>query len=89
MLVPIPRRNPATKDIELLARSLRERVRATRVGLDMSELSTVSTSLVTDLLLLHRRIQEAGGRLFLFALNPLVRASLHRLRLEQVFQILE
>lgn len=89
ILVPIPQRTPATADVESLVRALRRSGKAARVEVDMSELEVASSSLVAELVILHRRIREAGGRLFLFGLNPYVRASLHRLRLDQVFEILE
>lgn len=89
ILVPIPQRTPSTADVELLVRSLRRCGKVARVGVDLGELDVVSSSLVAELVILHRRIREAGGRLFLFALNPYVRASLHRFRLDQMFEIVE
>jgi anti-anti-sigma regulatory factor len=89
ILVPVARRTPTATDAELLVRSLRHSGQFARVGVDLSELEVASSSLVAELVILRRRIREAGGRLFLFALNPFVRASLHRLRLDQVFEIVE
>jgi anti-anti-sigma regulatory factor len=89
ILVPIPQRTPATADVESLVRALRRSGTAARVGVDLSSLEVVSSSWVAELVILHRRIREAGGRLFLFGLNPYVRASLHRFRLDQVFEIVE
>ncbi len=82
ILVPVARRTPTATDAELLVRSLRHSGQFARVGVDLSEPEVASSSLVAELVILHRHIREAGGRLFLFALNPFVRASLHRLRLD-------
>jgi len=75
--------------VKLLVQSLRESGKVARVGVDLSGWDAVSSSFVAELVMLHRRIQEAGGRLFLFALNPFVRSSLHRFRLDQLFEIVE
>jgi anti-anti-sigma regulatory factor len=89
IIVPIPGRTATSVDLERLVRSIGKSGQGLSVGVDLSDLELVNSSFVSKLIVLNRRIQEIGGRMFLFAIHPNVRASLNRFRLDLIFEILE
>jgi anti-anti-sigma regulatory factor len=89
IIVPIAGRTPTSADVERLVRSIGESGQEVSVGVDLSDLELVNSSFVAKMIVLNRRIQEIGCRMFLFAIHPIVRASLNRLGLDLIFEIIE
>jgi anti-anti-sigma regulatory factor len=89
IIVPIPGRTPTSVDVERLVRSIGKCGEEVSVGVDLSDLELVNSSFVAKLIVLNRRIQEIGSRMFLFSIHPIVRASLNRFRLDLIFEIIE
>ncbi len=88
ILQPLPERTPTPADVERVVTALQSG-KVACIGIDLSELDTVTSAFVARLMVLHKRTRDAGGRLFLFGLNPIVRESLHHLRLDRFFEIVE
>ena len=58
-----------------------------RVFFDMSAVEYIDSSGVSWLLICHKRFREAGGKLVLHSINPMVKQVLGVLKLERVLHL--
>jgi anti-sigma B factor antagonist len=89
ILEALPGRTPEPAEVEQVAQSLVESGPVDCVLVDLSDLEFVTSAFMARLITMKKRIQAAGGRLYLCGLNPVVREILERVRLDKAFDIVD
>lgn len=83
----VPGMTPELNDIERLAQSLFDESDVQRVFIDLAEVDSLSCALVARLVVLNKKLETTGRRLFLCGLRPIVREEFDCLGLDQAFEI--
>lgn len=83
---------PVTQDLlavagDALTKALGPSAYSRKLLLDLRNAEHIDTSGINWLLTMHRRARDAGGRLVLFSIPPLVDNVLRVLRMHTVFEI--
>lgn len=76
-------------EVEAEWNSVADRAQGQTLVLDCSLVNRLSTDVLSKLIVLQRRIQQAGGQLMISGLRPAIREVLRYTRLDRIFAIKE
>jgi anti-anti-sigma factor len=85
----MPDRTPALWDVEQVVEGVMKRGSARRVVFNLAHLTYISSSLVSRLVVMNRRVRAVGSDFVLCGMSAVVRESFDTFQLVKAFTIVE
>jgi hypothetical protein len=89
VLEAIPGRSPEPVEVDRVVQSLLSHEGQVRVVLDLSRLHLINSSFMARLIMMNRRLRDAGSQFFLKGLQPVVREIFDRARLGMALDVID